>query len=253
MASRNDYVSDGAGYPTGASPTSARQQITYPRQTHTFVNYQAAVADVTKSKISPLSAKNGTSGVMEPRSHPTIRLPHIQHNTSTGVNSQHNEIEMTSAKKSMYHEAVSRKTQVHFDELLAKAFLGSRDSEAQQPVERKTRSSLAATHPSLYHNPPEKSPPTSMQSDKLVSSSPDESQSSTLPSSGLPPAALPWRKDTADPMWQTSSEPHYWTRNRTILKVDASVEHGNVVSPTWMVGTFILRTTLIQQLLTKSF
>jgi hypothetical protein len=182
-----------------------------------------------------------------------MRLSHIQRDTSTGVNSRQNEIDKISAKKSKYHEAVSQSTKDRFDQELARAFLGSRDDEAQQPVQRKAHSSLAATHPSLYHNSPKKSSPIYMQSDKLVSLPPDQSQLSTLPSSNLPPVALPWRKDTADHMWQISSDPHYWTTNRTVLKADANIDHGNVVSPTWMIGTVVSRITLIEQLLTKSF
>jgi hypothetical protein len=182
-----------------------------------------------------------------------MRWSNIQHNTSSIVNSQEDDIDMTSAKKSKYHEAVSRSTKDRFDQELARAFLGSRDVEAQQPVQKKAHPSLAATHPSLYQNSPQKSSPTSIQSNKLVSLSPDRSPWTTLPSSSMPPPTLPWRQETADPMWQASSDPHYWTRNRTILKVDASVDHGNVVSPTWMVGMRILCTILIEQLLTKSF
>jgi hypothetical protein len=177
-----------------------------------------------------------------------MRLSHIQHNTSSIVNSQQDDIDIASAKKSKYHEAVSRSTKDRFDQELARAFLGSRDDEAQEPVQRKAHSSLAATHPSLYHKSPVKPSPTFIESDKLVSLSPDKNQWSTLPSS-----SLPWRKDTADPMWQMSSDPHYWTRNRTILKVDANVEHGNVLSPTFMVGTLTLCTILIEQLITNYF
>ena len=251
---------DGAVYPTGVTPTSHRRQTTYPRQTHTFVNYQAAVADVTKSKRSPLSAKNGRNSGTEPRSHPTMRLSHIQHNTSSSVISQQDETDMTSAKKAKYHEAVSQSTRNRFEQELSNAFAmplgqGSRDEvdEAQQPAQRKARVSLAATHPSLYHHSPQKPLPPSMQSDRAVSLSPDQSSFSPLPSSSSPPVELPWRKAAADPKWQTSSDPHYWTVNRTVLKADTSVEHGNVVSPAFMIGAGFSSMTVFEQMLTRYF
>ena len=37
-------------------------------------------------------------------------------------------------------------------------------------------------------------------------------------------------------MLQTSTEPHYWSTNCTVLKADTSLDPGNVVSPTCMVG-----------------
>ena len=37
-------------------------------------------------------------------------------------------------------------------------------------------------------------------------------------------------------MWQTSSDPNFWNNNRTVLKSDSSIEPGNVLSPTWMIG-----------------
>ena len=56
-----------------------------------------------------------------------------------------------------------------------------------------------------------------------------------LSTSSRRPADEPWRLYT-DPMLQTSSDPHYWSTNRTILKSDGHTDPGNVVSPTWMVG-----------------
>lgn len=39
-----------------------------------------------------------------------------------------------------------------------------------------------------------------------------------------------------DPMFQTSTDPHYWSTNCTVLKADTSIGVGNVISPTCMVG-----------------
>ena len=39
-----------------------------------------------------------------------------------------------------------------------------------------------------------------------------------------------------DPMMQTSTDPHYWAVNCTVLKADTRMEPGNVISPTCMIG-----------------
>ena len=55
-----------------------------------------------------------------------------------------------------------------------------------------------------------------------------------LPSPGgtETPSNLP----SQDPMFQTSTNAHFWSTNCTVLKVDTCIRHGNVTSPTCMVG-----------------
>ena len=98
-------------------------------------------------------------------------------------------------------------------------------------------SSLAATHPAKYRQVPPNtmlpSPPSS------PSCSPD--QALPLPTE-MPPPQLPTPAPEApwgvytDPMLQTSSDPHFWGTNCTILRADRNLEPGNVISPTAMIG-----------------
>jgi hypothetical protein len=147
------------------------------------------------------------------------------------------EVLKASAGKYQYHEAISRKTEKSFNEQLARSFASPIES---REVAQGRPPSLAATHPALYKSKPSNTknqPPasTSMQSGKWTSLSSSQSPLSTSSNFALPAAEVPWRF-YADPMYQTSSDPQYWATNRTILKVDANTEHGNVISPTWMVG-----------------
>ena len=113
----------------------------------------------------------------------------------------------------------------------------SRDAKQSRPP------ALAATHPSKYgsQTSPSSMPPPPppqllpMQSIKQTLLPPTKSFSGDHASQYSPPTDVPWRVYT-DPMWQTSSDPHFWSVNRTVLKADSSTEVGNVVSPTWMVG-----------------
>lgn len=97
--------------------------------------------------------------------------------------------------------------------------------------------SLAATHPAKYCQKPSNtmlpSPP---------SSPPCSADRVLPPSAEIPPTQLPtpapeepWPVYT-DPMLQTSSDPHFWGTNCTILRADRKIEPGNVISPTAMVG-----------------
>ena len=216
-----------------------QHQAIAPIRTMHIVDAQAAGVDDSPFLGLMESANTAGDGVgthSGSRSHPTLRLSHIQHALSAGHDKSRAEVVKASAGKYQYHEAISRETERSFNEQLTRSFsspVKSREVAQGMPP------SLAATHPALYQSTPstaekQRSTSTSMPSGKRTSLSSQSPQSSSS-NIASPAAGVPWRL-YADPMYQTSSDPQYWGANRTILKVDASTENGNVISPTWMVG-----------------
>jgi hypothetical protein len=194
-----------------------------------------------KSTSSRNYASTGVKFAGATRSHPTMRLSHIQHNCSSAPNMAPTASEKCSSEKSKYHEAISRNTQHRFDQELSKAFMYpmlpfpmSRDALSKhQP-----RPSLAATHPFNYGSRAKSmnmpTPPESVTVERRASSPSVQSQFSLVPQPGQGPIDSPY----TDPMHQTSTVPNYWSRSRTVLKADTNIEDGNVISPTFMLGLF---------------
>ena len=244
MASQVSRASSGFSRRTGdlAASTVDHQhhQAIDPTRTMHAVDLQAAGIDGSSHQSFMGSGNTAGASVgtqSGSRSHPTLRFSHIQHTASPGHSIARAEILKASAGKHQYHEAISRNTEKSFNEQLARSFASPIES---REVAQGRPPSLAATHPALYKpksSNSESQPPasTSMQSGKRTSLSSSQSPLSTSSSFALPGTEVPWRS-YADPMYQTSSDPQYWATNRTILKVDANTEHGNVISPTWMVG-----------------
>ena len=198
-----------------------------------------ATAPTRKPRMSYPDQEKATlgseGGRPDARRHPTFRLSHIDHPKQTQINMQESIAKGTLADESKYHDAMSRTTQMQWNEQMTKSFLPPSSRDFTQK-----RLSLAATHPAEYGHqtskmvamPPSSSFPTGHGKQVLPPSTiPAEAEFKTM----LPPEEPPWRLYT-DPKWQTSSDPHFWSNNRTILKSDGSTENGNVVSPTWMVG-----------------
>lgn len=170
------------------------------------------------------------------RQHPTVRLSHIQPAADPPLRpKQHLDADFM-VEKSKYHDAMTKTISAEFNQHITKTLAppSSRDTN-------KTLPSLAATHPANYSAQARKMmpppPPPLHRNREYVQTLPSHTlaprpHGPTLESS---PAEAPWRQYT-DPMWQTSSDPHYWSRNRTVLKSDCNIEIGNVTSPTWMIG-----------------
>lgn len=161
----------------------------------------------------------------------TMQSPQVQHSSAITIEMQ------------MYLSSLPEAERFRCQEALLKA-KGAQSSKKQAPPHHVTSTrppSLSATHPANYAKPmstpmskampPPPSPGFPTQKLSLVAKSPQLSLST--PSS--PPPEPPWRKYT-DPMWQTSTDPHFWATNRTILRSDRHIKPGNVVSPTWMIG-----------------
>lgn len=90
----------------------------------------------------------------------------------------------------------------------------------------------------------------SSKAQQTLLSPPSTPQGNVKVSSPAPQGSLPTEQRTnivgtaartpccvyTDPMMQTSTVPHYWSTNFTVLRADTSTVPGNVVSPTCMVG-----------------
>jgi hypothetical protein len=79
------------------------------------------------------------------------------------------------------------------------------------------------------------SPPSSPQPVPRQSSVPKHGAQSR-PASSRPKSNKVGRSSCNDPMLHTSTDPHYWAVNCTVLKADTNIEIGNVTSPTCMIG-----------------
>lgn len=233
----NNASSHQNGHP---SPTSGdpRRPPSQAKQ-YVFVNHHAATTESNKATGSSKRANSSTVAGGEGRPHPKLRLSHIQPPFNTPTRGS----EQISAEKSKYHEVLSRTTQSRFDEQLASLFkpIFTMPSGQEAPSESRDElvrrpPGLAATHPSNYKT----------QHEVINSANVPEpmqivQQTTLLANQSLQPpntSSLPSAPYT-DPMLQTSMDIPDWTRNRTILRTETSLENGNVVSPTWMIGMVV--------------
>ena len=183
--------------------------------------------------------QNSSKIYLEARSHATMRLSHIKHCAQSERRTLPPPSNI-SAEQLKYRKAMSKTAETEWQQQLSKSLKPpqrkSRDVTQQRPP------SLSATHPYNYAQLPTKitnpSPPNSTREmheraiPLLVKPATSVSHKRDMSMSDSPP---PWRQYT-DPMWQTSSDPHFWSVNRTILRSDRLVDPGNAISPTWMIG-----------------
>lgn len=253
----NDNSSTSAGR-SASHPKDPPRRANHQKQKYVFVNQQAATMNAGKSNSTVTSGRSGAKSAGHSRPYPTPRLSHLQPAAASAPNLASLGFDkLSAADRARYHEAISQSTQSRFDEELAKAFQAPFTGQShhvtspihQLPAQPQSKKpDLAATHSTQYGSTSKPNHPSTspdfMRSARRDSLSPMHGQSPPpAPKLNQPQVSPPY----TDPMHQTSTTIPEWSRNRTVLKADVNIEYGNAISPTWMIGPFLIIISLLDK------